>query len=164
MAPATSAARLHGDEADLFRRFNARLLHATRRSVHAPDAVIEDACATAWLQLVRCQPRRDTVFAWLKRVAQREAWRLASREQREAPLPDESATVPGLALDLELEARAALARLAELPARQRDYLTLLIAGHSYDDIVELRDTSLTAVNRHLVRARASLRRNAADAD
>jgi len=163
VAPATPPSPLHGDEADLFERFNEKLVNATRYSVRAPDAVIEDACANAWLQLVRYQPRRDTVFAWLKRVAQREAWRLCSREQREAPLADDS-VLAGPDLELAIEARAALATLADLPARQRDYLTLLISGHSYDDIVRLRATSHTAVNRHLVRARASVRRAANDAD
>ncbi len=76
-------------------------------------------------------------------------------------MPDEC-VLAGPDLELAIEARAALATLANLPARQRDYLTLLISGHSYDDIAELRATSHTAVNRHLARARASVRRATTD--
>src|SRR3712207_8375392 len=52
------------------------------RSVHGPDACIEDACSFAWLQFLRCQPDRPTAFGWLRRVVIRQAWRLVATETR----------------------------------------------------------------------------------
>ncbi len=159
---ATTPVPLRGDEDQLFRRYNDRLLRAVGRFVHAPDAVIEDACAFAWVQLVRHQPERCTAFAWLKQVAIREAWRLSRRETRDAHLEDlhPEAVDAHTARDPDrvLEAREALAVLAELPERQARYLSLLVAGYRYDEIVAIAGTTYTNVNKHLVRARASVRR------
>ena len=41
--------------------------------VQAPRELIEDACQTAWAILLRRQPERDAIFAWLRVVAVREA-------------------------------------------------------------------------------------------
>ena len=159
---ATTALPLRGDEDQLFRRYNDRLLRAVARFAHAPDAVIEDACAFAWVQLLRHQPDRCTAFAWLRRVAIREAWRLSRRETRDAHLEDLHPEVveANTARDLDriLEAREALTVLAELPERQARYLSLLVAGYRYDEIVDIAGTTYTNVNKHLVRARASVRR------
>src|SRR3954451_16609261 len=40
----------------------------------------------AWLHLLRHQPDRTNIFAWLRTVAIRETWRLAERERRETRL------------------------------------------------------------------------------
>jgi len=53
------------------------------------------------------------------------------------------------------EARAQ--RPASLPERQRRHLTLLIAGYRYEEIVRLTGATYTNVNKHLTRARASIR-------
>jgi len=53
---------------------------------------------------------------------------------------------------------ARLGSLASLPERQRRYLTLLVAGYGYQEIVRLTDATYTNVNKHLTRARASVRR------
>ena len=42
-----------GDEAELFARYHDMLLRAVSRQASAPAVVIEDACAFAWLQLLR---------------------------------------------------------------------------------------------------------------
>lgn len=73
---------LRGDEAQVFAAHRAKLERTVRSAVHAPDAVIEDACSHAWLQFLRCQPDRETVGGWLHTVAVRQAWDLAAREQR----------------------------------------------------------------------------------
>jgi hypothetical protein len=48
---------LRGDEAALFTRYHARLERHVTAAVAAPAAVIEDACATAWL--ICCARSRD---------------------------------------------------------------------------------------------------------
>lgn len=65
---------------------NERLVRVVGTVVGASEALIEDACAFAWMQLVGCQPERATAFAWLRTVAIREAWRLSRVERREARL------------------------------------------------------------------------------
>jgi len=156
-----SAVPMRGDEEALFRCYNDRLLRAVASVADAPHAVVEDACAFAWLQLVRRQPRRDTAYPWLRQVAVREAWRLARRERRDAHLEEVSGDIdePWAPVDTltAVEARAALAVLAELPDRQRRYLTLLIAGYRYADIARLSDATYTNVNKHLAGARATIR-------
>jgi RNA polymerase sigma factor (sigma-70 family) len=156
---------LRGDEADLFQRLQTRLLRAVRREVTASEEVIEDACSFAWSQLLRCQPRRDTVYGWLCKTAIREAWRLSRRERRDLRIDGLTSDGDGEALqlrapvDLEtmIDARRALAALAALPDRERRYLTLRVAGHSYVEIRALTQATHTNVNKHLVRARARLR-------
>jgi RNA polymerase sigma factor (sigma-70 family) len=150
---------LRGDEADLFRTYEVALRAAVRSAVFGDDAIIDDACSFAWLQLLRRQPNRDSVFGWLYTVAVREAWRLHERDARERPLecvpPDREPHRDEVVL--ETEAHAALAALASLPQRQRDYLTLLVTGLSYDEIARHHGVTYTTVNRHLARARHHLR-------
>jgi len=57
-----------------------------------------------------------------------------------------------------LEARRAL---AALPERQRRYLGRLAAGYSYQEIAETEGRGLNHVNKHLVRARQTLREQSA---
>src|SRR3954470_4315301 len=47
-----------GDEADLYLLHHERLVRAVARVVSAPAALVEDACQTAWLILLRRQPDR----------------------------------------------------------------------------------------------------------
>lgn len=150
-----------GDEAQLYRDLSCQLLHAVRSSVIAPDAVIEDACSFAWLQLLRCQPRRDAAFAWLTKVAIREGWRLAKQARRDhrlelLPEDDERRHEP-IDTELRMRARDALETLAALPPRQRTYVSMLIAGHTYDEISTATGSSRTIVNKHLARASKTLR-------
>ena len=61
-------------------------------------------------------------------------------------------------IDGALEAREALRVLAELPARQRDDLTLFVAGFSYREIAQITGgRTYTNVNKHLAKARARIR-------
>jgi RNA polymerase sigma factor (sigma-70 family) len=150
---------LRGDEADLFRTYGAALRAAVHYHADASDEVIEDACSYAWLELCRQQPDRGEVFAWLRVVAIRRAWRNGERDQRERPLTEVPPDREPLSLDLahEVRAREALHALADLPPRQRAYLTLLVAGHSYDEIARRHSVSLRTVDRQLGRARRKLR-------
>jgi RNA polymerase sigma factor (sigma-70 family) len=162
---ATTPAQLRGDEAELYRRYHAKLVRAVARIVHASDELIEDACQEAWMILVRHQPARSAIFAWLRVVAVHEAYRLCRAEQGAEHLEDidhdggwEAIIAGATAIDDVVEARQALALLAELPERQRDDLALLVAGFSYREIAELTGgRTFTNVNKHLAKARARLR-------
>ncbi len=153
---------LRGDEADIFDAHQVALRCAVRHAVNAPEACIEDACASAWLQFLRHQPNRATVFAWLRTVAVREAWRLSRRERRDAHLEEIPAWEEIHGSDTTqpaVDAHQVLHAVAGLPARQRRYLTLLISGHSYQEIADSTGATRTNVNKHLTRARATLRAN-----
>jgi RNA polymerase sigma factor (sigma-70 family) len=159
-----------GDEDELYRLHHRGLLYAVARSVNASEQLIEDACQTAWLILLRCQPDRSpTLFAWLRTVAVHQAYRLSRREGRDVPLEDLAGDRGGDALlglshshslETAIEARRALETLAGLPVLQRDDLALLVAGFSYQEIANLhqRPRSVNNVNKHLTKARARIRR------
>ncbi|HYF24937.1 MAG TPA: sigma-70 family RNA polymerase sigma factor [Baekduia sp.] len=156
---------LWGDEAQLFA--DAALRAAVRHLVDNADAaVVEDACSYAWLQRMRTQPERgDTLFAWLRTVAVREAWRLARREPRDGHLelvPDSDERLAGDTLQDTVAAHDALRTLAALPAPQRQCLTLIVGGHSYADVTHLTGRSYSSVNRQLVKARRRLRQRDLD--
>lgn len=155
---------LRGDEAQLFRDHEVALRAAVRHFVHGADpAVIDDACSYAWLQLLRTQPERgDTLFTWLRTVAVREGWRLAQREQRDAHLelvPDWTDRIAGDTLTETVDAHQALDALAQLSPNPRRCLTLIVSGHSYDDVVRITGRSYSGVNKSLVKARRQLRRH-----
>jgi hypothetical protein len=50
--------------------------------VKTSDANVDDACSFAWMQLIRRQPTRATVLAWLTTVAIPEAIRLDRQDGR----------------------------------------------------------------------------------
>lgn len=156
---------LRGDETDLFTRYSRRVRAAVRRAVRTDDATIEDACAFAWLQLIRNQPRRESVYPWLCKVAIREAWRLNSWHSRDLELTAPDAVLGGFDhIEISMAARDALATLAALPERQRACVALSASGWSYDEIAARSGTTFTNVNRHLARGRRRLRATrAADA-
>ncbi len=167
-APTTaSRAGLRGDEGELYRRHHQALLRAVARQLNAPEALIEDASQRAWMIFLRRQPDRGpALFGWLRTVAVREAWALSRAQRRTVALdelggPDgeEPAFLAdsGEGLQDALEARRALCALAGLPERQRRYLTQLAAGYSYQEIAQAEGRGLNHVNKHLVRARQTLR-------
>jgi DNA-directed RNA polymerase specialized sigma24 family protein len=128
-----------------------RVVSSRARSV-GPEAIL-DACAFAWLKLVR---RPDILldrdgFAWLATVAIHEAWR-AQRESREIPYgtlssdrydDGELSDQLGLASDpldrvlaTELH-HERVARFAGLKPRERRDLLLLAGGYKYHEIAKL---------------------------
>ena len=171
MTATASPASQRGDEAELYRRHHRDLVRSVARRVNAPAELIEDACQTAWTILLRRQPDRDRVFGWLRAVAIHEAYRLSRAERRDARLEDfgvvdgwEALVADPVSIDQTIEARRALRVLAALPERQREYLSLLVAGFSYREIGEMTGgRTFTNVNTHLARARARIRREGCDA-
>lgn len=156
-----------GDEGALFAEHADRLRAVVRRKVNTADAVIDDACAFAWAQLLHHQPRRDTVLAWLITVAHREALRLDGIERRGVELDtgaghdeaDETYTVPAVRGDVEeaIELADALDLLGELPERKRRLYLLHALRYTYAEIGELTGDTYTTVNRQLTRANELLR-------
>src|SRR5215218_9388658 len=134
---------LRGDEEELFRSLSGRPLRSVGRAVNAPEAIVEEACAFAWQRLIECQPERtERIFAWLRKVAIHEVWRLARRERVAGRLDEPSANGRGLqlhelvsderaSLETRLDALDALALARALPPRQRRLFGLQIAGFSF---------------------------------
>jgi RNA polymerase sigma factor (sigma-70 family) len=163
-----------GDEAALFLEHQRFLLRVTARRLGGSQDLAEDACAFAWLQLLRCQPDREAVVGWLRVVARNEGYRLLRISRREPFLEDRpqrrrdagtgepldwQELLPG-AVDTELavEARELLGALAGLRWHQRTVLALQLGGYSYNEIAERLGKTYTWVNRHLTEGRAELRR------
>jgi DNA-directed RNA polymerase specialized sigma24 family protein len=156
-----------GDEDRLYRQHHRDLRRAVARVVCAPRELIEDACQTAWATLLRTQPDRYAIFAWLRVVAIHEAYRLAAIDRRAWHLErlniDEHDSQELIAdprtLDEAVEALEALRMLASLPERQRSDLTLKVSGYSYEEIRALTPgRTFTNVNKSLVKARTRIRR------
>jgi RNA polymerase sigma factor (sigma-70 family) len=155
-----------GDEADLYERHHQALLIAVAHAINGSGALIEDACQTAWTILLRRQPERASVFAWLYVVAIHEAYRLSAIERRELHLEDlaiegdwETILAGRVTVDDQLEAVEALRALAGLPDRQRRDLSLRVGGFSYREIAAMTGgRTFTNVNKHLVKARTAIRR------
>jgi RNA polymerase sigma factor (sigma-70 family) len=149
-----------GDEGELFARYAEQLHRIVRRAVTAPREVIEDACAYAWAEFVRAQPKRDYPLAWLKVTAIRYTVHQRQRARREVALEDlrpaDWREPTGTDIEDAVEAREALAKVAALPERRRRVFALHMAGYSYEEITERTGLSSTAVNRELVKARHHL--------
>jgi hypothetical protein len=173
MQPPTNTPRPkpRGDEDELYRRHHAALHRAVARAVYAPRDLIEDACQTAWAILLRRQPRRDAVFAWLRVVAIHEAYQLSAIDRRDARLErlcsqegdwNEVIADPRT-LEDAIEALEALRALASLPEHRRVDLALKVAGYSYEEIrARTPARTRTNVNKSLVKARAEIRRTRED--
>jgi RNA polymerase sigma factor (sigma-70 family) len=137
-----------------------------RRDVRAPEAVIEDACQFAWSRLLhRCHDvGRETVLAWLVKVAIHEAFKLIRRDDRELSL---DATLDGHAERLLaspapgpheiVEQRERLATITSLPDRQQRILWLRALGLSYDEMALYAGCTPRTVERQLKRARTTIR-------
>ena len=166
---------VRGDEAELFRRYGDWLVRVTRLRLQCSEALAEDACAHAWLQLCRTQPERsESLPGWLRVVALHEGFRLLRRaarelhaeeilrqEQREdgggKPVPLEEIVEASVDVELAVEAREALRALAGLRWRRRRVLALRAAGYKYQEIAEMLGVTYTNVNRHVTEGRAELR-------
>jgi len=166
--PTIETAVPRGDEAELYLRHHRALVRSVARSVTASRELIEDACQTAWLILLRRQPDRERVFGWLRTVAIHEAYRLSGIERRDVRLDalgsvDGAVRGPELVADRRagveghLDARLALARVAELPVRQRRLFALQLAGLSYAEAAVVTGDSVRTVDRQLRRAHARVR-------
>jgi DNA-directed RNA polymerase specialized sigma24 family protein len=107
------------------------------------------------------------MVGWLYVVATHEAHRLHEAERRHTHLGAvsparscDAAIVDAPCIDDILEAREALDILASLPDRQREDLTLAVAGFSYDEIGGMTGgRTFNTVRKSVDRARADVRRN-----
>lgn len=159
--PCVSRVDLRGDETELFRRYHRKLERSVARVVNTTGPIIEDACSFAWLQLIRTGPARgDTLFAWLRAVACREAIRLDQRFRGSVLMGDDTldhVVDAGLEPDLAIEARDALSAVHDLPPRQRQLVALQAAGFSYEEAAVITGDSIRTVQRQLMRAKRALR-------
>jgi RNA polymerase sigma-70 factor (ECF subfamily) len=156
---AMTQARLIGDESALFRAHHAPLVRSVSLALRIPEAVAEDAASVAWIQLVRCQPRRDRIAAWLRVVAVREAIRLWDAEIRDVPYEPEAAARRDAASRCgeRQVARELLDAVAGLAPGDREVLIRTAAGYSYSEVAEQAELSVRAVERRLIGARRRLR-------
>jgi RNA polymerase sigma factor (sigma-70 family) len=149
---------LRGDEAQLYRDHSAALRAAVRYRIYGSDALVEDACSFAWLQLMRHQPDRGpTLFAWLRTVAVREAYRLYRKEVHHDVTnlaPDQE---PAADLDVQLSTRSALRALATMSDHRQRIFLMHLSGLSYTEIASRLGITFTSVNRHITRSRSHLR-------
>lgn len=150
----------HDDDAQLFERHAPRLKHAVSRRVCTSAANVEDACGFAWLQLVRCQPRRSTAFAWLCTTAIREAVKLHRRTSQTVALDrmtDAADARHSLDWRLELIGAGQEIREASLRPREARLVGLRVAGYSREQMAELTGETCRVVDRQLGRAQRRLR-------
>jgi len=160
----TSPCALRGDEDALYRAYAYPLRKAVAlRTRGASRDQVDDACATAWLILLRAQPHRETAFNWLVVVATYEAWRLVAADDRHAPLclDADDSRLGWLAIENDplapMHARERLrAVAAALPERKRHMIALLAYGYSYAEIATLTGATPRTVNRQLARAKRRL--------
>lgn len=156
------------DAVGAFYAENAADLHrAIRRAISGPDALIEDACAYAWMQLLRYgQVTFDEEgFRWLYVVAIREAYRLSDRGRREVaagaptelPLSVAARSAGGEAEDRE-RFRDGVALLGGLRGRQARMVFLHASGFNYEEIAAITGDTPRTVERQLLRGKRALQR------
>jgi DNA-directed RNA polymerase specialized sigma24 family protein len=150
-----------GDESELFVALQYRLEQIVRAVVITSAANVQDACAFAWVQLLRRQPDREHVLMWLATTAIRQAIKLDRRDWRVARFEEtELGFYPRYEVeDLELHAQAleALSEVARLEPRPRRLLALQVAGYTYEEIARITGDSVRTVDRQLRRAHAQVR-------
>ena len=154
----------HGDEAELYAQLATRLTTIVARQVRTSSANIEDACSFAWLQMLRYQPARETVLAWLIRVGTREAIRLDRGARRNhATANGSSGESRGVdecrPIEAHLEMLAARDAIvaAQLRTREAEILAAHVAGYSYIEIADAKNITPRTVERQLLRAKRRLR-------
>ena len=153
-----------GDEQALYARYAERLRRLTQLSVRTSPENVDDACAFAWSRLLINQPRRETVFPWLREVARNEAIRLDGVSRRFLAV-DEDRTwseVPQLVPNRgdvdQIHGMIELGeRLEELPPRQREMLLLHAAGWTYGEIGTRLGVSKSRVDQLMKRASVRMR-------
>lgn len=156
--PGPTPGQLAGDESALYERYGNRLLRVTSLSVNTAPDNVDDACSFAWTELVARQPRRGTVFAWLKTVARREALRLDRLARRVDSLEvqlEASGSEPVAARRTVETAHRMIEMsetLGELPDRLREVALLRGAGWSYAETADRLGISDTRVNQLVSRA------------
>ncbi len=143
-----------------------RVRRLVRHTVRAPEPVIEDACQTAWVRLLRdrAQVRPDRAVPWLVTTAIREAVRLIRSSRREVFLEDlldddgelHGPAAPDPEPDEIADHRIRLESLRLLEERQRRFVWLQALGWSYAEMSDITGASPRTIDRQLLRARRAL--------
>jgi DNA-binding NarL/FixJ family response regulator len=159
--PTRAAAAHYGEETQLFERHAAALRVTVVRAVRTSSANVEDACAFAWLQLLRCQSAREHAFSWLCTTAIREAVKLDRRGKRTASLEgDELPSLVDHRHDLDRRIDVLFAReaitAARLRPRESRLVGLRVCGYDRSSMAELTGESKRTVDRQLGRAQRKL--------
>jgi RNA polymerase sigma factor (sigma-70 family) len=157
--------------AALYERHAPTVERLVSRRARVPRPVIEDACQTAWARLcvrddVDVDPSR--AVRWLVVVAVHEAWRYTARRRElavggwlqdvdagELPEPPGQAPDP---LSVATQRDELRRRLGALTPREREFLTLQVAGLSYEEIAARLRVTVRTVERQILRGRRKLRR------
>lgn len=159
--PASERPPLHGDEERLFIAHSNRLRIVVSRCVNTSAANVDDGCAFAWLQLILHQPRRDSVFSWLTKVAIRHAIRLDKPHRRwDAELSDESilgARVPDVEREERIVLCETLEQLTGIHERKRRMLVMHATGFTVREIAEEAGVSVPRARELVYQARLQLR-------
>jgi RNA polymerase sigma factor (sigma-70 family) len=159
--PTRAAAAHYGEETQLFERHAAAVRVTVARAVRTSSANVEDACAFAWLQLLRYRPARESAFAWLCTTAIREAVKLDHRAKRTVSLEvDELPSLVDRRQELDrridvLFSRESIAA-ARLRPRESRLVGLRVCGYDRSSMAELTGESKRTVDRQLVRAQRKL--------
>lgn len=134
------------DDVELFEEHATRLLAAVSATVRTSPMNVEDACAFAWLQLLRYRPERRRAFGWLCTTAIREAIKLDRRARRlveldrlgEHPVSDLRQD-----LDHRIETLTAIQTIddARLRPRERRLIALRVLGYSRQQMAALTSQS-----------------------
>jgi DNA-directed RNA polymerase specialized sigma24 family protein len=167
--------RLHrqAELAAFYTAHRGALERILRRRVRTSEAVIEDACQTAWTILCAhpdVAVHEHTTLGWLITTATREAWK-QSRHLAERETPAGAFQPPGDNADHELAEPVGSApdpcavvvardeasqRLAILTDRERVYLALQGHGYDYTEMAHMTSATLRTVERQVLRARSKL--------
>jgi RNA polymerase sigma factor (sigma-70 family) len=161
-----AAARQQQDPSALYRLHARALERKVAARIHTSRQNIEDACSFAWLQLLTHDVSDENVLGWLVVVAANQALRLHQRSLRTDRLPEiedgEAIELPdpadGVVARERLLDACALLDQARLTERQRRLVGLQAAGYSYKEIAQRTGSSLTTVQRQLLRAHGRIRR------
>jgi RNA polymerase sigma-70 factor (ECF subfamily) len=133
--------------------------------VHDADTaadLVQDSLVKAYTRLSSCQdPAR--FGAWLYRIlVNRCKDHLKSRRRHDVPLEEDTATAPESYGPAHTTDRSNLGRvveraLATLPEAQREaFLLKHLEGHSYEEMAEMLDVSVSALKMRVMRAREVL--------
>lgn len=153
------------DVEQLYRESAADVERCVRRRFSGssvPDAVIEDACAQAWVIAWRHRERiePENPVGWVIVVAVNEVYGLLRKRRMEIAeelVEGEPARSQLGDPEAALEARAALAALSGLKRQQCVVLALKAAGFRYTEIQAITGTTYTWVNRHVSEGMKALR-------
>jgi len=142
-------------------------IYAYVRAQVGSSADAEDITAqvfvNAYQAYPRFEPRNTTPAAWLFRIARNatlDHFRASGRRDRlqrtiqHQPMAEED---PAGKAEERIQYRALLARVAQLPERQRDAISLRHSGLSFDEVGKLMDCSEDAAKMLYHRALKALR-------